>query len=341
MPFIEELQKYGSLSIVGLEKNTGKTECLNYILNRLPLDKIRVGVSSIGIDGEKQDQVTGSSKPEIILDEGVYFTTAESFYKRRKLLSEILSISDEYTSSGRLVTARVRARGKVMLAGPPTTSSLIDWKKMLKDDHQVDLTIIDGALSRLSPASPAVSESMILTTGASLTLNKELLVKKTKFISSLIDIELTNIQVPSGVKFSERGVWGVDPSDGSYMLLFDSAFQSNEMDKNQYGLFSIFFVSGVLTDRLLKRLSGSNNTGLSTEIITRDFSKLFITERTLNYFKESGGKISVLSKSKLLAVCVNPVSPNGYMLDSADLCESLREQIYVPVIDVFNDNYVQ
>ena len=35
MPFIEEILKYKSLSIVGMEKNTGKTECLNYILGRI------------------------------------------------------------------------------------------------------------------------------------------------------------------------------------------------------------------------------------------------------------------------------------------------------------------
>ena len=58
MPFIKEILNYESLSIVGLEKNVGKTECLNYILYRLPLEKIKVAVTSIGIDGENKDQVT-------------------------------------------------------------------------------------------------------------------------------------------------------------------------------------------------------------------------------------------------------------------------------------------
>ena len=35
MPFINDIATFKSLSIVGLEKNTGKTECLNYILGRL------------------------------------------------------------------------------------------------------------------------------------------------------------------------------------------------------------------------------------------------------------------------------------------------------------------
>jgi hypothetical protein len=338
MPFIEELQKYESLSIVGLEKNTGKTECLNYILNRLPLDKMRVGVSSIGIDGEKQDQVTSTSKPEIHLEEGVYFTTAESFYKKRRLISEILAISDEYTSSGRLVTAKVHTSGKIMLAGPPTTASLIHWTKMLKNEYNVDLTIIDGALSRLSPASPAVSEAMILTTGAALTINKELLVKKTAFISSLISIDQTKQEIPDVVRLSNSGVWGLNPKEKSYSLLYESAFQSKEIDNKNKGFFSSFFVNGVLTDKLLRRLTESSDTGRQTEIITRDFTKLFITERALNLYIRSGGIITVLSKSKLLAVCVNPLSPSGYLLDSEDLCDKLRKHIKVPVIDVFNNN---
>ena len=58
MPFIKEILKYDSLSIVGLEKNVGKTECLNYILERLPLQQLRVAVTSIGTDGENKDQET-------------------------------------------------------------------------------------------------------------------------------------------------------------------------------------------------------------------------------------------------------------------------------------------
>ena len=38
MPFVGEILRHLSVSIVGLAKNAGKTECLNYIINRLPLD---------------------------------------------------------------------------------------------------------------------------------------------------------------------------------------------------------------------------------------------------------------------------------------------------------------
>ena len=81
--------KYRSVAVVGMEKNCGKTECLNYILRRLPSDGPGVCVTSIGLDGERTDQVTGTAKPEIILRSGMFFATSETHYRSRRLVSEI------------------------------------------------------------------------------------------------------------------------------------------------------------------------------------------------------------------------------------------------------------
>ena len=60
MPFISGLTQLRSLSIVGMAKNTGKTECLNYVLRRLweEYPQVSLALTSIGIDGERRDQVT-------------------------------------------------------------------------------------------------------------------------------------------------------------------------------------------------------------------------------------------------------------------------------------------
>ncbi|MBQ2490964.1 MAG: hypothetical protein II539_04640, partial [Muribaculaceae bacterium] len=86
MPFINEILNYSSLSIVGLEKNTGKTECLKYVLKRMPVDSRRIAVTSIGIDGETVDQVTRTQKPEIVLPQGMFFATSEAHYRQRRLV---------------------------------------------------------------------------------------------------------------------------------------------------------------------------------------------------------------------------------------------------------------
>ena len=151
VPFINDILNYDSLSIVGLQKNTGKTECLKYVLERLPLEQRRVAVTSIGIDGETTDQVTRTQKPEIVLREGMYFGTSEAHYRQRRLVSELIDVSDESTSLGRVVTARALTQGKILLSGPSSSMGLRRWMRDMRR-HDIDLVIIDGALSRLSLA---------------------------------------------------------------------------------------------------------------------------------------------------------------------------------------------
>jgi len=342
MPFLESLLQYRSLSIVGLEKNTGKTECFNYILKRLPLDNMKIAVSSIGVDGENIDQVTQSVKPEISLREGMYFTTSEKHYRGRRLLSELLDISDEGTSLGRLVTAKSLSAGKVLLSGASSTAALKRWMDGLRTRYGVDLVIIDGALSRLSLASPAVSESMVLATGASLSANIPTLVAKTAFVVELIGIEKSNLNGEAMVNLNERGVWAIYKDGALGERLFDSAFTMSSVNSEGIGgvherdsEITGVFVSGALTDRLLDTISEDKGL-INREIIVRDFTKIFVTPMKYRVFLKKGGNIKVLQKSKLIAVTVNPTAPNGVILNSERLIERLSEEIAIPVYDIFN-----
>ena len=338
MPFLESILQHKSLSIVGLEKNTGKTECFNYILKRLPLEKIKVAVSSIGIDGENIDQVTQTDKPEIFLREGLYFTTSEKHYREREVLSEVLDVGDEEISLGRLITAKVLMDGKVLLSGASSTASLKRWIEMLRRRYKVDLIIIDGALSRLSLASPAVSESMILATGAALSANIATLVAKTTFVVELINIEKSSINGEELIKVNEGGVWSVDTRGSIQELLFDSSFTMNSVTTLKMGNCRAIFVSGALTDRLLDTISGDKEM-LKKELIVRDFTRIFVTPVKYRRFLKAGGRIKVLQRSKLIAVTVNPVAPNGVILDSEKLVNRLSEEIGLPVYDILKYEY--
>ena len=108
MGFVDDISDYRSLAIVGLEKNTGKTECLNYILRRIKDSADRFALTSIGIDGENRDQVCQTPKPEIIVPEGMIFVTSEKHYRERRLVAEIMEIDDHRTALGRLVIARAK-----------------------------------------------------------------------------------------------------------------------------------------------------------------------------------------------------------------------------------------
>ena len=173
--------------MVGLAKNTGKTVTLNYLLRHLPSD-VRVGVTSIGLDGESRDQVVGTEKPEIMLRAGSVFATTEKHYRERRLVAELLDVSDIPTALGRLVTARTLIEGKVIVAGPGSTEQLKRWMRTV--EKEVDLILVDGALSRMSLASPTVSEGMILATGAAYSANIDTLVRKTAYVVHLINLPL-------------------------------------------------------------------------------------------------------------------------------------------------------
>lgn len=345
MPFIAELIKYKSCSIVGLEKNTGKTECFNYVMQRLPLDKIRVAVSSIGIDGETTDQVTKTAKPEIFLREGIYFGTSEKHYLTKLLTSELLEISDENTSLGNIVIGKALTPGKLLLSGPSSTNGLRRWMNEMQK-YDIDLTIIDGALSRLSLASPAVSESMILATGAAYSANINTLVQKTAFVVQMINLELTSqenydtfIDINSGVWAIDEGTGNGERGTGKEVNLVDLKVASSlSININTDGLkkCKTLYVSGALTDNFVNHIR-QNKIFNETEIVVRDFTKIFLTPMTYNTFVNGKRKITVLQKSKLIAVCVNPTSPNGIVLDSEKLCKTLSEAINLPVYDLKRD----
>ncbi len=314
MPFVGEILKHRSVSIVGLAKNAGKTECLNYILKRLPLDYFNVAVTSIGIDGETTDQVTGTAKPEITVREGMYFATSESHFRQKRPLAELYDVGEEETALGRVVTAKALQEGKVLLSGPSSAAALKRWMRSLKD-FGIDLILIDGALSRLSTASPAVSEAMVLSTGAAYSANIRELVNKTAFVVELIRLPL---------------YLGPEPE---LRLSSFSSLDPEALKENR-----IIEVEGALTDRLLQLVKNALGDG-EIELVVGDFTKVFCSQELYRAFVRRGGRLSVRMKSELLAVCVNPVAPNGIVLDSDTLCRELSQRIGLPVYDIVKNEY--
>jgi len=335
LPFIDDILRYDSLSIVGLEKNTGKTECLKYVLDRLPVQSKRIAVTSIGIDGETIDQVTRTQKPEIVLREGMYFGTSEMHYRQRRLVSELIDVSDENTSLGRVVTARALTGGKILLSGPSSASSLKRW---MDEMHRsgIELVVIDGALSRMSSASPAVSQSMILATGAAYSANMNTLVSKTAHVVELVNLDLTSDENIKKLMPLDKGVWFIDKQgrlkglDAVTSLSRDIHFEGMEDCETLY-------VAGALVDGFLEKVR-KNKSLKQTELVVRDFTKVFVSPQQFRLFLKGGGRLHVLQRSKLLAVTVNPTSPSGYVLDSDTLCGRLSEAIGLPVYDLLKNN---
>ena len=332
MSVFDEILESRSVSVVGMAKNTGKTECLRYILTGCAARRHPVGVTSIGIDGESLDQVTGTDKPEITLQPGMLFVTAENYYRERRLTSEILDVSGTQTALGRLVAARSVTTGKVVLAGPTATGQV---KGVIRKLHTMGAAtvFVDGALSRKSLGSPAVTEAMVLATGAALSPNLPELVRKTRFVYDLLNMPAFESPLVPEMQEIESGIWSVSDEGTLVDLGISSAFL---LERNKHRLFEhghTLFVSGAVGDNLFEFLRKQPQVA-DTTLIVRDFTRIFASPVSVYSFLQKGGKIRMLLNARLLCICLNPWSPSGYVMDSDKACATLSEALGIPVFDI-------
>ncbi|MBR3573416.1 MAG: hypothetical protein IKN99_09225 [Bacteroidales bacterium] len=314
-----------------MAKNTGKTVCLNYVLDQLRATDKVIAVTSIGLDGEKTDQVTQTEKPEVTLAVGTYFVTTEYHYRQRQLLSEICQLSEDTTSLGRLVTARVLQEGKAILAGPSSTGRIRTLIGELRE-MGVDLTIVDGALSRKSPASPAVTDGLILTTGAAIAPDLNSIVSKTKFVYQLTQLSEYEVDNRDELMQYESGIYALEEG-GAHRLPIASSLLFTKCKDILFSHGNTLFISGIVTDNMLDYLRMQPNVK-DIQLIVKDFTKIFVTPFVLQGFLQKGGRLRVLKRPNLLAMCINPTSPTGFKLESEQLRAALRQVVGVPVYDV-------
>lgn len=315
MRLVDEVLKYRSVSITGTAKNTGKTECLNYILRNIP-SEVTVATTSIGVDGERFDAVTNTSKPEVYLKKGMYFATSEMHYRERKVTSEIVGLSSSSSSLGRYVTGKAISDGKLKLSGPSSIADLVAWMQKA-GQFPIDLFLIDGAASRLSSASPFVTEAFILCTGAATSPNVGTLIQQTEYLlklSLLSEAHEEELQQSQSI----------------------SAFTE---EKDFLWEKKCLTVTGALTDKLVNMLLRQKIDGIT--LIVKDFTKVFVSMDVYRHFLEKGGRIVVERSAKLVAVCVNPTSPFGRKMDSGYLRSKLASCLNVPVFDLFVSDEVE
>lgn len=308
--------KYGSVSITGTAKNTGKTECLNYLLRNIP-SEVTVATTSIGVDGESIDAVTNTSKPEVYLKKGMYFATSETHYRERKVTSEIVRLSNASSSLGRYVTGKAVSEGTIKLSGPSSITDLGAWMQQA-GQFPIDLFLIDGAASRLSSATPFVTETFILCTGAAACPSIETLIQQTEY---LVTLSLLNEAHEEELK------------QGQSISAFTEEKDFFPLEKK------CFIVTGALTDKIVNMFLRQKKDGIT--LIVRDFTKVFVSMDVYRHFLDKGGRIAVEKSAKLIGICINPTSPYRRKMDSGYLRSELSSRVKIPVYDLFVSDEVE
>lgn len=160
-----------SAAIIGLGKNTGKTFTLNHLLRESEWLGITAAITSIGLDGEERDNISGRSKPEIRVSPGQIIATARTLLSAGSCDCEILGMTGITGPLGEIALARVKSFGKVVLCGPASKGELLGLQTQL-ELFKPDLLLVDGAVDRRSFSAPGVADTAVLAVGAEIAWDR-------------------------------------------------------------------------------------------------------------------------------------------------------------------------
>jgi len=334
--FIKKTREYKVISIIGLAKNVSKTTTLNYLISNLT-EKYKLGLTSIGRDGEKYDVITELPKPQIYVKKGTYVVTAQQCLEDSKIKFESIKKTGFNTPLGEVMILKVLSEGYIELAGPSINKHLLIICSELRN-LGCDLILVDGAFDRRAYATPLISDATILSTGASVSRNMKEVIDLTIHTIKLLNLEQeTNLEIVELSKnvLKKSKVSIIDKAYSVNSLNVATALDAAEeiiqnlKDDSQYVL-----INGAVTDKLLEDLMKSTQKYKGITFIVEDGTKLFLSQNTTKKFLKKGGILKVLNPINIIAITINPTSPYGYKFDKDKFLKSLQEELKIPVYNL-------
>ena len=316
MKILEKLMSniipYERISLIGLEKNVGKTTVLNALIKAFAQrpDFQPLALTSIGRDGESVDVVTKTDKPRIYIQAGTLIATAAGLLPFCDITKEILKTTGMFTPLGEIVVVRALSDGYVQLGGASIgsqTAEVCDYFKTLGAGK----ILVDGAISRKTLSAPAVTDATILCTGAAVGPNMADVAAQTVHAVNMLTI----------------------PAAEDYMLknLSDDVPQNDKIAKIAPG---VLYIQGAVSDSFILDRIMSDRDLKNASVVVEDATKLFIKAGTAEKLRIRGVRLYARRKINVLAVTINPVSPRGYRFDKNAFLAVLREKVQIPVYNV-------
>ncbi len=297
----------GTLAVVGLTKNAGKTTVINALLSACPGT---LGLTSLGLDGEVEDHLTGLAKPRIMPPPGTLVATTLGSLRRSRQKMELLGELPFRTSLGAVAVGRAPGRVCLEVSGPTTLAELRATVGRL---HELGagLVLVDGALNRLGSASPRVSDALILATGAMAGERVEDVVEQTSAALDLLLLpEVSSSERPrfACIIGETMHVTGLD-HEGRQVCLECPTTIGNApalaRESARKGVATLV-LGGALTEELLEDLARLLPPRATLRIVVRDATVVIAPATTLRRCRRRGITIEVVSGLHVLAVTANP-----------------------------------
>ena len=226
--------------MIGNAKNVGKTTVLKHVVAK----ESSACVTSIGLDGERFDSLTGGLKPSITLDANSRVVTAERFLDAHRF--EIIQHVEHNPIVGDIFLARVLLKSDVIVVG--ATFKAINALMNVKG---FDVVVVDGALDRLIHAGFADDSQLAVVVGeGSPAVGEHEVVSWLTKVLSLLHIPLAPQDVKAKLQNS-HSLKFLD-SSGNVVEVKAKSLLGEDVDLRKLGS-GWLYVPGILFSSVAKR----------------------------------------------------------------------------------------
>jgi hypothetical protein len=327
-----------SLAVIGLVKNAGKTTVVNALMENTAH---RFGLTSLGLDGEQRDNLTGLAKPRIAPPAGTLLATTVGSLDRSHYDLKVIEELPFLTSLGRVVIGAAEGAGAVEVSGPTTLAEVRTTVDRLLG-LGADQVIVDGAINRLGSASPRVSDGLVLATGGTVADTLDEVVEVTVAALDMLLLPKTSVETVALVDRAllERARAVSIGADGTQTVLSvdtvvgEGVTVAREVER--LGTTTLF-VGGALTQEFVEDFTRVLPPRRALRVVVRDATVLVLPPTTVARFRRRGIALEVLDPLRVLAVTANPFrvpQPYNPKVFFAALADAVGER--APLFDVVN-----
>ena len=317
---------FKTLAVMGMSKNTGKTVALNHLLAQAAASDVQIGVSSIGRDGEDQDQVFLVPKPPVLVWPGTLVATARATLQRAKVRVKLIASTDIASAMGEIVVVKVLEYGEMEIAGASRGSDQI---KVIASLQQcgAERVLLDGALGRSQHASPAIADGVVLATGAALGGGMADVLRKTRDRLAILGIaqadEANRIQCEAVFTLGGVGLW-----NGRGEVLFQGQIATLNAGETLLRFIdsdvATVALSGAVGRRLWHALCALARRQPQLKVVEADGTRVFVEATELQAFRKLGASVLAWRGIHVSGITLNPFSPMGGSFDAEEFLAAAR-----------------
>jgi len=323
------------IAFVGLAKNTGKTTALTTLIPELGARGERLGVTSVGRDGEIADVLDHTiRKPAVPLPAGSLVATTDALLDRG-VAHQVVARTGHRTPLGRVVVAELGEPAALEVAGPGTGKGIREISELMLA-HGCDRVLIDGSIDRRATAAPFVADGVVVATGAVLGSDPETAVRWTR---TAVDVAQAPVLADPRIRDLARAHAANLLVTGSYetvavapqLPLTGSGSMVASLFQD-YPTARYLLVRGAPCEPFVEHVLRARLPGPVT-LVVADATRIFLSRRGVRWYARHGVRIETLGSTTLCAITVNPVAPGSHHMPAlqARIAAEIGE---IPVLDV-------